>query len=159
MAQKAIFYWQEFSLIIVSNQISPLAKLIFENPLSLLLLSCCAPHQQILVYSKCDGRKDNQRKLGDLSSVGLQHKGGSNSLLVNMVVHFHIWGMLCDIQIWCVCVCVCVLGTEGEGKKMTGGHCRIQKWYRERCVSSHKSDKTCSSHPFLNGEIEVQQPQ
>ena len=44
MAQNAVFYLQRFSLIIASNKISSLRKLMLENSVSVSLPPCFAPY-------------------------------------------------------------------------------------------------------------------
>lgn len=94
MAQNAVFYLQEFSLIIASNHTSSLTKLILEKffisvPSLLFCYILATPQQKTLAYSLRDGRREKQREIEEsVIPIGIQRKVAITHLLVHMVVPF-----------------------------------------------------------------------
>lgn len=80
MAQSIVFYLQEFNLIIATNQLNSLTKLTENSPSLLFCHILATPCQEILAYSVCGGKTENQREIEEsLIPIGIQHKSCSNS--------------------------------------------------------------------------------
>lgn len=84
MVQNAIFYLQEFSLIIVSNNRlfnkTNIRKFCITISSLLFCYILAIPHQKIQAYSICDGWRENQREMEKfVIPIGIWHKVYNNS--------------------------------------------------------------------------------
>lgn len=83
MVQNAIFYLQEFSLIIVSNNQlfnkTNIRKFFITTSSLLFCYTLAILHQKIQAYSTCDGGRENQREIEEfVIPTGIRHRVHNN---------------------------------------------------------------------------------